>query len=236
MFYFARHPKRPLVLVFGPKGACQSLRKWFSDTLKETTGNSSDISPFLVPPRSINRLRDHHKVLVLRDPLCRLVSFYCNYVVADPRTWCFADHEQRFPLHQKSFRQLLFVLNHLHWNRLRLQHHLEPQCLGLDGLEFDEVLCVERLEQGIDSLNRRFGFTSKIQRLNANRYRSLSREPAGDRSPAWFREHGLPRWQHFYDDESTDLTNAIYERDIALYRGLVEPVDSSDPEPAGVAQ
>ena len=82
---------------------------------------------------------------------------------------------------------------------------------------FDEIIAVERLEEGIIGLNRRFGQDVKLPKANVQRYQGR-REPAADRAPKWLRKHGTPPLEFFYDDETRALAMAAYAEDIAFYR------------------
>jgi hypothetical protein len=146
------------------------------------------------------------------------VSFYLRWVVHDQSRWCFADAQRRISLRDKTFRQFLFALRHLHEHGLEPQHHLVAQVANVDGWRFDEIVAVERLADGLEGLNRRLGISLPVPRFNLQRYELALREPAPDRTPDWLRRNGCPLADFFYDEEALGLAVEIYARDIEFYR------------------
>jgi len=209
-----------LIAVYSPKCASQTLRAWCTAAIEQASGEPvDDLDDFLIDPTTIDCYADHWKVFFVRDPLRRLVSFYLRWVVAYPNVrWCFADPQQRLSLLDKSFRETLFVLRHLHVHGIDLQHHLVPQVAGVEGVRFDQVVAVERLSEGIDDLARRLAISVPITRHNEQHYSADSGEMVADRKPAWFRRHGYPPAEQFYDEEALALASEVYGVDMAYYR------------------
>jgi len=176
------------------------------------------LSEHRVSPDNTGDYPDYLKVLFLRDPLRRLVSFYAHWVVTDELLWCFADRQQRFRLHDKSFRQFLYVLEHLWQHDLDFQHHLQSQTSHLSQVAFDRVILVEQLNQGLQSLNNELGISGEIPLKNARTYLNHVNRSAADHLPAWFRRHGVPAAQWFFDAELRDLAENMFAGDVALYR------------------
>lgn len=225
MAYFFRLDHRArLLAVFSPKCASTTLGNWLRalDRHGDTQGGEQPIQqpaqPFFVQPRQIDGYPDYFKVLFLRDPLRRLVSFYAHWVVRKPGFWSFADHERRFWLDRKSFRRFLYALDHLHRNRLRFQHHLEPQVASTSGIDFDRVVLVEQLRPGLQELSRQLGFDYSPPHETRTPYDPDTAEPAADRSPQWFRRHAVPQTRWFFDQELLELGENLYAADLAAYR------------------
>ena len=229
MAYFCRLDHRArLLAVFSPKCASTTLRDWLhaldrhgetrdsQQPAQQTTQTRAE--PFLLKPEKVDGYRDYFKVLFLRDPMRRLVSFYAHWVVRLPGFWSFADHRRRFWLDGKSFRRFLYALEHLHRHRLRFQHHLEPQLEHTNGFEFDRVVLVEQLRPGLLELNRQFGFDYMPPHETRTSYDLRAPEPSSDRSPSWLRQHGVPETRWFFDQELLDLAETLYAPDIAAYR------------------
>lgn len=228
-FYFFRHQQQPLVLVFSPKCACSSVRSWFLNSHRLPAGQRFEIQRSLIPPQALEKLTDHERVFFLRDPLRRLVSFYARWVVQAPLdkptellgSWCFADMQRRFYLHDKTFRQFLFVLVHLRQVGLAAQHHLEPQLQRVPREHIDRVILTEQLDTGLEELNQRFGFTHEgtaTPRVNTTAYDLDLDQPAADRAPSWLARHGLPTPERFFDEETRAMAEMIYPEDLGFYR------------------
>lgn len=219
-YFLANHEKR-ILCVLSPKCASVSLRAWFTEGALGRSGKDTAArgGSFQVPPGSVMSYRDYCKVFFVRDPLDRLVSFYADKVVrrSDQGGWCFADDDGRFDLEGKSFRQFLYVLDHLRRHRVNYQHHLVPQLRGAEGIVFDEIIRVERLAEGIARLNRVTGLSMAVPWINRGAYRGRH-EPSADRCPQWLRSHGVPPPEWFYDEETRSLATAAYARDLAFYK------------------
>jgi hypothetical protein len=193
--------------------------RWFLDTLDD--GKRIDIRNahrFQLSPPVVNHYTDFLKIICVREPLRRLVSFYLHWVVHNSRLWSFADHAQRFSLRDKTFRQFLFVLDHLQCHNIGLQHHLIPQVHLLDGIEFDEFVLLEQVEAGLHRLQQRLKTTAEVTRRNARSYDHSLKIAATDRTPAQLRRHGIPAAEWFYDDETRALAAKLYAADIAFYQ------------------
>jgi len=218
--YFLVSDALRLVAVFSPKCASQSIRGWCVAAIETVTGEPvPKIERFLVEPDTVAAYEAYWKVFFLRDPLTRLVGVYARWVIPDDSEWAFADAQQRLPLRDKSFRQFLFALLHLHRHGQEPQHHLTPQLRNTEGVKFDEVVAVEQLSAGLAALNRRLGVSVPIPHFNRRTYDPAMREPVVDRRPNWFREHGVPAPGFFYDDETRGIAYEIYAEDVAYYRG-----------------
>ncbi len=208
-----------LIAVYSPKCASQTVRAWCAAAIEEATGEAVDsVDPFLVGSEAHGRYPDYWKVFFVRDPLRRLVSFYVQWVVRQPARWCFADHQRRMRLDDRSFRQFLFALQHLNRNGIRPQHHLVQQVEKIDDWTFDEVVAVEDLEAGLTALGSRLGLHVAVPRFNLQRYDGKSSEMACDRPPSWLRRNGVPAADRFYDRETRALAEEIYAADISYYR------------------
>lgn len=219
-FYFRLDHRARLMAAFSPKCGSTTLRTWLRALAQHGDPHPGEPppQPFFVNHRQAAAYPDYFKVLFLRDPLRRLVSFYAYWVVRNPGFWTFADHQRRFWLHSKSFRRLLYVLDHLQHHRMRFQHHLEAQLQHTEGIEFDRVVLVEQLPAALLQLNRQFGLEFLPPHKLRTGYSVAVAEPVGDRSPRWFREHGIPQAQWFFDPELQQLAEQLYQEDVACYR------------------
>jgi len=218
--YFRVDHQARLLAVFSPKCGSTTLRTWLRALAQRgtTPNGNQQREPFFVNPRQALAYLDYHKVLFLRDPLRRLVSFYAYWVVRNPCMWTYADHQRRFWLYNKSFRRFLYALEHVHHNRLEFQHHLVAQLRGTEGFDFDRVVLVEQLHPGLLALNQQLGFDFAPPHRLQTQYLNDRAELAADRSPQWFKQHGIPQASTFFDRELLELAEAMYVEDLAFYR------------------
>jgi len=219
-YFFRIDHELKLLAVFSPKCASNSIQKWM-DALARASGQG-EVKSFddrsFIRSGEFSRYPDYLSVLFLRDPLRRLVGFYLRWVITSAGKWDFADEGRRFSLQGKSFRQFLFVLDHLYRHGLRFQHHLEAQGKNLQGKVFDEVVLTENLDAGLRSLNARLGHeVNDWHEHRTTRNRRL-RNFVGDRTPASLSRGGIPGDSWFYDDEARNLALRIYAEDVALYK------------------
>jgi hypothetical protein len=220
-FYFRLDHHAKLLAVFSPKCGSTTLREWTVALAQQAKAGNGEAEnePFFVQAGQTAAYPDYYKVLFLRDPLRRLVSFYAYWVVRNPCMWTFADEQRRFWLNRKSFRRFMYTLEHLHRNRLDFQRHLQPQTQGIRRLDFDKVILVEQLHSGLMALNDRLGFQFTPPHKLRTDYVPGAAEPAADRSPEWLRTNGIPQARWFYDPELLKLAEEVYAEDLALHRG-----------------
>lgn len=242
-FYFRLDHRAKLMAAFSPKCGSTTLRTWLRALAVHGDPSPAEPpqQPFFVDHRQASAFPDYFRVLFLRDPLRRLVSFYAYWVVRHPGLWTFADHQRRFWLHSKSFRRFMYVLEHLQRHGMRLQHHLEAQLAHTDGMEFDRVVLVEQLPAALLELNQQFGLEFPPPHKLRTRYTAAVTEPVADRSPRWFRHNGIPKAAWFFDPELEHLAERLYAQDLACYRQhggqtVVPAYHLADaPDPAGAA-
>lgn len=211
-------PELRLIIASSPKCASKSIYAWWLRAIETATGKPAAADNYYrISGSAIQQYPDFWKVLFIRDPLRRLVSFYAMWVVRDDTRWCFADRDRRLSLRDKSFRQFLLVLRHLHGHGLDRQHHLVPQLHDIRGLEFDEVMTTDDLAEKLAALNQRLGVSVPVPHINRTEYCGREGTSAADRCPAWLRQHGLPAPEFFYDDETRAIALDAYADDVAFY-------------------
>ena len=218
--YFRLDHEARLLAVFSPKCGSTTLRTWLHalDQHGKLQTSKNPKQPFFVNPHKALAYPDYFKVLFLRDPLRRLVSFYAYWVVRNPCMWTYADDQRRFWLYTKSFRRFMYILEHLHRNGLKFQHHLEAQLAGTERFDFDRVVLVEQLRPGLLALNQQLGFDFAPPHSLRTPYAPGDGQQVADHSPLWFRKHGIPAACRFYDAELLELAEKMYAGDLAFYR------------------
>jgi hypothetical protein len=221
-YFLINHDLR-FIAVFSPKCACQTIGHWFLNGAQpDEKAAFINLSRFAVKPADIPTYGNYHKVLFLRDPLRRLVSFYSRWVIRDVGHWCFADHDQRFSLQNKSFRQMMFVLEHLSNHGLKFQHHLQSQTGNVGHINFDRIVLVEDLSGSLERLNQTLGTNASYERLNRQSYNTRIMGCAADHEPPWFRQHGIPTSNLFFDGGIRAIAETVYKEDFDMYRTEAE--------------
>ena len=197
------------------------LRDWFKHSFAEhEIRDRWRIEKHLIQPGEIDNYPDYSKILFIRDPFRRLVSFYCQWVVGDDRLWCFADDEKNHSLHGKSFSEFLGILEDLADRGLAFQHHLEPQMNNVGDVQFDLVIAVEQLKAQLTKVNEELGIEHQVTMFNATPYDETLTTFAYDASPESLARKGIPRYQYFYSPDLAGKVERLYREDLDCYRAF----------------
>jgi len=210
------------VAVFSPKCASSSIRLWLWDARTLMGARPHVGGPWrdfgILPLDAIAEYPGYRTVLFLRDPIRRVVSYYAQFVVGEDEEWLHADDAASVELRRHTFRETVRAVAAVARSGRRLQHHLVPQVDGIPpGIVFDEVIVVERFDRDIARFNRVVGITTPGPWAATVRSYDGPDVPAADLTPAWIREHGLPRPERFVDEELAATITDVYAEDVAWY-------------------
>jgi hypothetical protein len=232
-YYFRIDHELRLLAVFSPKCASNSIHRWM-DRLARASGQGADFdrkNACWINPNQLGEYKDYTCVQFLRDPLRRLASFYSQWVVRRPGDWSNADHDQRFQLHRKSFREFLYIIDHLFRHDLPFQHHLEMQTRNVPEFEFLHVVLIEGLSKELQALNSRLCYSDSVGNENRTDKSDLLQAFVGDTKPAWLARNGVPEYQWFYDHDMAEIARRIYAQDVDYYRAhggrILDSVENS---------
>ena len=214
--YFSINHYKQLIAVYSKKCGCTTIKNWFVHTLniKDSAISAHD---HMIPLELVSAYPHYRKVFFIRNPFRRLVSFFCHWVVRNNMNHCYADAQQHFQLKDTSFREFINILCYLRSQKLRFQHHLEPQCEGLDEISFDDVVTLETFDSDIETLNKVLEIDYVPKRLNVTPYNTFLKEDVSERHPEWFRRVGVPSCEFFYNEKLINLVCGIFEQDVAFY-------------------
>lgn len=210
--------EKGFIALFSPKCACTTLKWWFADSLEQ--GNIEDeqyLTRFRISMVDIANFHRYQKILFVRGPHERLVSFYCAFIVNYMELWGFADNNKEVNLKGKTFSEFIHILEALWQKGVRFQHHLEPQLRGLELRVADLIIRTDDLGWELVNISRDLGFEYTPKKLNATDYSDKICDPVSDRIPEWFLSQGLPRYEYFYNAELKEIVNRIYAADLLCY-------------------
>lgn len=224
--YFLVNHRHEFIACLSPKCACTSLQKWFMATEPQLNPEKKDddVSSHMVSVHELADFKNYRRYLFVRDPLQRLVSFYCNYVVRQTNLWCFADDGGSVLLHDKTFREFLQILLDLARVRKCYQHHLIPQVsvMGTTNLLSIEpelqFVPIDDLNRELEKINDEYGFSFLPHQANKRNVDLDRTEFVCDISPHELRKKDQPPWMYFYDDAMTLLASQLYAHDLACYQ------------------
>jgi len=164
---------------------------------------------------------DYYKWIVTRNPWRRVASFFLNKSPNGGNSE--VDVGKTLDSRDMTFRGL--VRSMLGIRADKLQHHLEPQVLGLEGVEFDRVVELELADEGMAEVARELDIEDlQLPKINVMRDRRKESQSWGDAVeffgdiPAMeFRGKSLPDWRALYDDELVEMVRDIYADDVARF-------------------
>ncbi len=226
-YTLADHQHR-LVFFWNAKAGCTTIKHVFCEIV-DGAPHVGDIHRHLglrnrhrhfLPRDALEQLHDHTRVLVVRDPWTRLLSFYASKIVEGSReSWL--DRYRTFDAAGLTFRELVERLRLLRPSCL--QHHLEPQSAGLNGLSFDHVVPLEHLDQRLPGILAQHGIdaaslVSLRRHHNRSRFCEYFDADAADRSPTRLDPGRLPAAAGFYADPAlARMVEHVYRADIDAF-------------------
>lgn len=224
-YYHVINHHHGLIVCFSPKCACTTLRHWFKHSLPEDEIKKwRHLSDHMVWPGEIDRYPDYSRILFIRDPFRRLVSFYCRWVVRNDSDWCFADDEKNHRLRGKSFSQFLHILEGLAGQALTFQHHLKPQMQNVERVAFDLVIAIEQLNAQLTKINEALGIEYAVNTRNATPYDEALREFVYDATPKSLARNGIPGCRYFYNPDLVSKVERLYRDDLECYRAFHDDI------------
>ena len=157
-------------------------------------------------------LADYFKWIVVRNPWRRLSSFFGDKSVGGEVSE--VDKAKAWDSRGLTFRQLVERVASLPAGEL--QHHLEPQALGIEDIEFDEVVKLEQSSAAITEIGVRVGITDLVlPRIHVARNgpAAAGTKFLGDEPATSFVDRPTPHWRQLYDDELVEMVGQVYAAD-----------------------
>lgn len=207
-FYNLVSNQHRLILSVQPKCGCNTIRHW----VRQHSGMNR-VESYMIENESISdpQFRQFEKVLIVRNPFERLVSYYCMFVIAggSDGAWSHLDRAKTISLSHASFREMIELLRDLPSEQY--QHHLIPQTSGIEVDWFDTIVNIRGFN---DLLRDRRLPGAQIRNRQSRHHYKLS---VVDVLPAEFEPKRVPTLDNFLDDELIDTTkNEIYPMDQGL--------------------
>ncbi len=209
---------KEFIAFFSPKCGSTTIRDWFFTSLELSEPfEYVTVTRYLIQASDVEKYPSYRKIFFIRNPFQRLVSFYCDFVVGGTRLWCFADDEGQSRLEGRTFAELVKTLAELARQGKPFQHHLQSQLKGVEGIEFDTVVPIERFDVEIRVLNRELDIDYEPRRLNATRYGKGESGYVYDLKPQEIAQLGAPSREIFYNEELVDIVSTLFRDDIKYY-------------------
>lgn len=217
--YRAINHDRKFIAFFSPKCGSTTIKRWFLDSLyDQEMATSRNFNKALVARSNVKHY-GYRKILFIRDPLARLVSFFCHFVIRDQLNWCFADDARAILLIDRTFSEFIHLLKKLVNEGSQPQHHLKLQITGIEGETFDHVYLMEDFHQNIADLNRLLSIDANETTMhNETPYGRNFLPEAFDLTPSRLRKLGIPNKESFWNDELIAIATEIYQPDMELHQ------------------
>jgi hypothetical protein len=229
-FYRAIQHQKRFIAFFSPKCGCSSIKAWLKNIEQPSLQEENDNTPIEyrngLQYRSFiydKDFQDYTKIIFVRDPLHRLVSFYNLFVVHYQRSsvdWHHVDNKKHFDIKEKTFEEFLELLLLVYRDPdLELQHHLESQTMDTENIAFDYIIKVDKLSAGFRKLNEELGLSLPVTpTVNASPYNFNLTEYAFNKTPGELSMSGTPYYPYFYNDRLREIAKEVYAEDFKLYQ------------------
>ena len=217
------------IFFWNAKCGCSTIKKIFYEITEGNEYSGDNIHEFIgylnshkyfVPKEKLVNYSHYKKIIVVRDPWSRLVSFYTNKTLS-------ANQESDIDIYgifdskNYSFNELVHILFVM--KPELFQHHLELQSSGIEDIEFDHVILLSEMSQKLPSILQSLGIDiaqlhSLTTNINSTSYDSSFSEKVIHLKPQEFKNlNRLPSYHCFYNETLTYMVAEIYERDILKF-------------------
>ncbi|MEZ4754544.1 MAG: sulfotransferase family 2 domain-containing protein [Bdellovibrionota bacterium] len=133
------------IFFWNAKCGCTTLKKviyelaegeFFEGNIHSHIGYLNS-NKYAVPKEKLVELTGYRKIIVVRDPWSRLVSFYTNKIIVS-KVETIIDRTSMLNVSNVSFSDMTQLMTII--KPECFQHHLELQASGLEEIEFDSVI------------------------------------------------------------------------------------------------
>jgi hypothetical protein len=229
------HKDFPILLFWNPKCGCTSLIKWFYfqiGILEEAIKYSEWIhtyraAVFEVKPdyklnitnELINGTKPVYKVI--RNPYKRAVSSYLGSITVPQ----ILNHIAPNLTNEITFRQFLYRIKEIGVEREVINSHIAQQYIEGEELFIKDYIRLENFNSEIRNLEKKYGLiTSPLDEITKS-YHHVSHKMTQSTSQSFadvkmyssvISGSNLPAFEKFYDTETIQLVQEIYEKDFIM--------------------
>ena len=219
--YCLLNEERRFIFCVDPKCGCTTIKNWFIRILdKPNSKKPIKIATWMVPANSVGSLDDYLKIWFVRDPFRRLVSFYYQFVVKQPKHWNFADHNKQETLADSTFQEFIQIVGDLHDRGERLQHHLQLQTRTLLEVDFDAIVKIENLENRKKELMAMIDVDVEPQHYNRQKKTDEIMQNAYLLTPEELKKAPVYDYSSFWNNDLLATVERVYAKDCEFYRSL----------------
>jgi len=184
----------------------QSVHSYFLDPKKRLCATEKEI---------INLTHRYRKIIVVRNPWKRVVSFYTDKICIQDN-WLPALNVLTKENYSKdiTFREFVCNLEQVPDNALEI--HLQSQCYSREYINFDFIVKLENFNVEMAQIAKTLDIPqSSLPHIHRNRTPysvNLIDMHIFDKKPREINH--IPPYQFFYDQELQDIVRAKYKQDI----------------------
>lgn len=145
--------KYRLIFFWNGKCACTTMKKFFIKTVEDKNGDNlseRELHTYIMRyylKNEINKnriLNGYKKIIVVRNPYSRLVSFFTNKCIVNKDKIIIDKRKQPINPKQYSFFDIITII--LNTPKQYLEHHIAPQITELEDIKFNNIIKMENLE------------------------------------------------------------------------------------------
>jgi hypothetical protein len=208
--------KHRFICFWIPKCACTTIKHWFLDTLGIKV--KGDIhkqigyldGEYFVSKEDIEKkYSDYYKFIVVRNPYDRLVSYYTSKILNGINLFLNTN------IANCSFKDLVEIV--LKTKNKDLEHHLQPQFCGLEGIFFDKIVKVENLEDDLKEVCQHLDIPFTGIKKHNKTEKGKVNELVMNWIPSNFKRKGIPDYELFYDENLKRRVRTKFIEDFVLF-------------------
>lgn len=238
-YYTLVSHKHKFIFFWNAKCGCSAIKRLFLEIERDevyegpkTIHDPPNVHAYLgylnshsyfLPKEDLEKYSDYKKILIVRDPWSRVVSYYCDKIVIKREEMALDKTFGLISLSSTNFMdfvRLLYLVNPIHF-----QHHLEEQGEGLEDVEFDHVVELKDMNDALNPILEELGVTHHLRTLerfgNLTPYKDghglAHKSYVGDVKPQCLNPHKLPKKENFYSKDSWKMVEEIYEKDLSRW-------------------
>ena len=228
-YYSLINHQYQFIFFWNAKCGCSTIKEIFYEITEGKVAPANNIHEFIghqnshkyfVPKNHLENYGYYKKIIIVRDPWSRLVSFYINkslLVKKDSNIDIYGIFDSK----NYSFNELVHIMFTMKPGLF--QHHLELQSSGIEDIEFDRVILLSEMSQKLPLILQSLGIDiGRLRSLtscsNHTSYDSSFTEKVMHLKPEEFNNlNRLPSYHCFYNETLINMVAKIYERDILKF-------------------
>ena len=216
------------ILFWNGKCACTTIKKFFIKSVDDQEGlniKERDLHIYIMKYYLKNEenqeefLKQYKKIIVVRNPYSRLVSFFTNKFIINKEPVIVDKRKKAINPKDYNFEDLVKMV--VETPAEFLEHHIAPQSLELENIKFNSIIKMEKMSTEMKNellkhnIDINFNFGQKLgghdTKYTEKKY-SCFKINAGQ-----FDLNNIPNYKLFYNKELAKLIQEYYINDFKKF-------------------